>query len=439
MSEPESPQTALQVRCTETSAVVRTLEVEVGAPRVDRAFERFYRDLARRVRVRGFRPGKAPRSVLERLYGGSAAEEIERALVGETLPEAVTQAGLRPVTEPSVSADAPTAGKPFRFSARIEVKPEIRLPALEGLQGRRPPVEASDADVVQELETLRQRHATLIEEPEGTVASRGHVLTIDFVGRIDGQPFEGGSGQDVALELGAGQFLPGFEEQLEGTQAGEDREVRVSFPADYGRSELAGKEAVFAVHVAAVRRRELPALDDEFAKDVGEFESLAALREHLLKELRAAREREAQAVLRRSLLDGLLTQTSFDVPAGLVDRRLQRRLAAAHQQLEGQVPHDTLHAQLERWQEEWRPAAEREVREALVLEAVAQAREIVADDAEVDARLASLAAEQGVDAARLRKAYREQGLLEAVRAQLVDEKALEALCRDARIEEVARG
>lgn len=439
MSDPEPQQPALQVRCTETSAVVRTLEVEVGAARVDRAFERFYRDLARRVRVRGFRPGKAPRSVLERLYAGSAAEEIERALVGETLPEAVTQAGLRPVTEPSVSADAPAAGKPFRFSARIEVKPEIRLPALEGLKGSRPPVAASDADVVQELEALRQRHATLIEEPDGTVAARGHVLTIDFVGRIEGQPFEGGSGQDVTVELGAGQFLPGFEEQLEGTQAGEDREVRVSFPAEYGRSELAGKEAVFAVHVAAVRRRELPALDDEFAKDVGEFETLAALREHLLAGLRAAREREAQAVLRRSLLDGLLAQTSFEVPAGLVERRLERRLAAAHQQLESQVPHDALHVQLERWQEEWRPAAEREVREALVLEAVAQAREITADDAEVDARLVTIAAEQGVDAARLRKAYREQGLLEAVRAQLVDEKALEALCRDARIEEVARG
>ncbi len=439
MSESEPQSTALQVRCTETSAVVRTLEVEVGAAQVERAFERFYRDLARRVRVRGFRPGKAPRSVLERLYGASAAEDLERALVGETLPEALTQAGLRPVTEPSVTAEPPAAGKPFRFSARIEIKPEIRLPALEGLKGRRPPVEASDADVVQELEALRQRHATLIEEPEGTVAARGHVLTLDFVGRIDGQPFEGGSGQDVSVELGAGRFLPGFEEQLEGSQAGEDREVRVSFPADYGRAELAGKEAVFAVHVAAVRRRELPALDDEFAKDVGEFETLAALREHLLAGLRAGREREAQAVLRRSILDSLLAQTSFEVPVGLVERRLQRRLAAAHQQLEGQLPHDALHAQLERWQEEWRPAAEREVREALVLEAVAEAKALAVDDAEVDARLVAIAAEQKVDAARLRKAYREQGLLEAVRAQLLDEKALEALCRDARIEEAAAG
>lgn len=424
----------IEVRVTETSPVVRTLEIEVGPARVTRAFDRAYRDLGRRARVRGFRPGKVPRAVLERIYAASILEDLERALIAETLPEAVSQAGLHPVAEPAIEAQPPADGAPFRYSARIEVKPALSLPPVRGLPAAKPSTEVRIEEVEEHLERLRQRQAPLVEEPEGTAAARGNVLTIDYVGRVGGEPFEGGSGQDVELDLGTGHFIPGFEEQLEGARVGDDREVRVRFPEGYGNAALAGNEAVFQVHVAAVKRRALPELDDEFAKDVGDFSTLAELRARIRSDLETAREREADAALRRSVLDALLARAPFEVPPGMVDRRLQRRLAAAHRQLEKSVAHDELHQQLERWAVEWRPLAEREVREALLLEAVAAQEGLTADDAELDARLEAMAAEQGVEPAKLRRAYQEADLVEALRVQIVDEKALTLLVREARVE-----
>jgi trigger factor len=429
---------AVRVHAHEESPVRRRLEVEVDTARVQRAFERAYRDLARRAQVRGFRPGKVPRAVLESLYGPQVREEIERQLVSESLPEAVEQAGLRPVTEPAIDAEPPALDQPFRYTAHLEVKPEIELPELEGLPARRPKVEVGDADVLSELEKLRERQAQLVEESEGTPAARGHVLRVDFVGRIDGQPFEGGAGTGVAVEIGSDRFVPGFTEQLEGARAGDAREVRVTFPAEYGNAELAGKEAVFEVQVHAVQRRELPELDDEFAKDLGDFESLEALRTRIRDDLRAMRDRESEATLRASLLEALVNRTRFEVPPGLVERRLERQLARAHDELHESLPHDALHAQLDSWRESWRPRAERDVREALLLEAVVRKLAVEVGEEELSARIDELAGREGVDAARLRRAYREGGeLRDALRAQLCDEKALAFLASTAKIDETS--
>jgi trigger factor len=436
-SEATAAVPSVRVETTNTSSVARTLEVEVAPERVAQAFDRTYRELAKRARVPGFRPGKAPRSVLEKLYGAGVLGEIEHALVNETFVEALRQSGTTPIAEPAIEAQPPKLGQPFRYTARVEVKPALTLPALTGLPGSRPAVAVGVEDVEGALERLRQERAPVVEEPEGTRAAPTHIVHIDFVGRINGAAFEGGSGQDVAVELGSDRFLPGFESQLVGARAGERREVTIHFPADYARSDLAGKEAVFEVHVQSVRRRAVPELDDEFAKDVGDFASLEELRAKIRTNLIAERQRKAQAVLERSVLDALIERTAFEVPAGLVERRLQRRLNAAHRELERALPHDALHAQLSRWHEEWRPLAEREAREGLLLEAVAKHQKLLVDDAEIEARIQRMAQEQGVDPAKLRKAYREADLLETIRAQLADEKALEYLCREAKIEEVS--
>jgi trigger factor len=429
----DSPEVRFETR--EEGPVVRRLEVAVAPARVGRAFEQAYRELARSARVRGFRPGKVPRSVLERLYGAAIAEQLEERLVAETLPEALEQAGLEPVAEPQVDAAAPRPDAEFRYAARIEVKPAIELPDTNGLPARRPRVEVGDADVDAELEALRQRNAPLVEEPEGTRAARGHVVSIDFVGTVDGRPFEGGSGKGVEAELGAGRFLADFEAQLEGVVAGEDRELRVRFPDDYGNEALAGKDAAFAVHVVAVKRRAVPELDDEFAKDLGDFESLAALRERIRTDLLAMRERHAKAELRHSLVDALIARTSFEVPPGLLERELGRQLHQARHRLEGQVPEAALEQQLARWQDEWRPRAERDVREALLFEALAKSEAIaIADDA-VEARIAEMAKERGVAPARLRQAFGEGVLERSVRLELRDDEVLARLAQRAKVEE----
>jgi len=421
----------------EEGPALRRIEVTVAADRVRRAYDRAYRALGKQARVKGFRPGKVPRRVLERMYGASLAEEIERELVNESLAPAVEQAGVEPVATPTVEATPPRPDGDFHYVARVEVRPPVALPELEGLPGKRPAVLVGDDEIERELQNLRERQAPIVEEPEGTAAEEGHILSVDFVGRIDGQPFEGGSGRDVEIELGTGRFVPGFEEQLVGAQAGEDREVRVRFPQDYGNAELAGRDAVFQAHVAAVKRRKLPDLDDEFAKDLGEFDTLDALRDRIHADLQDQRREQAEGALRRSLVEALLERAPVDVPPGAADAQLEQRLRGAAQQLQGAVPEDALRAQLERWREEWRPAAQREVAERWLLEAVAEQAGVEVEDAEVSERLERLAAGQGASVQQLREAVGAGALEGSVRRELRREKALDFLVSTARVEEVS--
>lgn len=435
MTTEQTKQSPIRVETLERTSILHTIEIEVDASRVRKAFDRAYRDLAKQVRVKGFRPGKAPRSVLEKLYGASVAEQLEHTLVSETLADAIELSGIQPVSEPAISAGKPAPDANFKYTASLEVSPEIELPDLRGLPAIRPEVSVEDAEVDERLEQLRTAHAPLVEEAEGTALARGHVATIDFVGRVAGDLFEGGTGQGVQLEIGGGRFIPGFEDQLAGAQAGDDREVRVTFPETYANAEIAGQEAVFAVHIVDVRKRQVPELDDEFAKDVGDFESLEALRARIRADLESGQERESKETFRTTLMDALLERMDFGVPPGMVDRQLQSQLASAHERLEGQLDHDAIHAQLDRWREQWRPRAERDVREMLALQAVAKAHGIEVADDEIGAKIEELVGRAEGQAARLRALREGEQLREALRHQLRDEKALDFLASAAKIEE----
>lgn len=427
----------IDVVASEESPTLQRLEVTVPEQRVRKAFDRAYKDLSKTARVKGFRPGKVPRKVLERMYEGALGEDIERTLVNETLSDALTEAGLEPVSTPSVDAKPPTSGAPFTYVALVEVRPPIELPELEGLPGKRPVVLVGDDEVEKELEQIRERNAAMVEEAEGTEAENGHFLTVDFVGRIDGEAFEGGTGRDVELELGSGRFIPGFEEQLVGAVSGADREVNVKFPDEYGAPELAGKDAQFQVHVAAVKRKELPALDDEFAKDLGEFDTLGALRDQIHQDLTESRDQQANQALRRSVVESLVERASFDVPPGVVDGQLDRRLRMAVQQLQGGVPDEALRAQIDRWREEWRPSAETEVRERWLLDAVAEDQDLSVDDAAVAEQIEQLAASQGASPEQMAEQFGADFLDASVREDLRRDLALDFLAATAKVEEVS--
>jgi trigger factor len=435
MTKAKSKDESIRVETIESTPILHTIEIEVDASRVSKAFDRAYRDLAKQARIKGFRPGKAPRSVLEKHYGASVAEQLEHTLVADTLSDAIDLAGIQPVSEPAISAGKPVPDANFKYTASLEVSPEIELPDLGGLPAIRPEVLVDDAEIDERLEELRVANAPLVEEGEGTPLARGHISTIDFVGRIDGELFEGGSGQGVQLEIGAGRFIPGFEDQLTGAQAGEDRDVRVTFPEAYGNPEAAGKEAVFAVHVVDVRKKQIPELDDEFAKDVGDFDSLDALRARIREDLESGQERESKETFRTTLMGALLERMDFAAPPGMIDRQLQGQLASAARRLEGQLDQDAIHAQMDRWREEWRPNAERDVREMLALQAIAKAQGIEVEDDEVLARIDELVGEQEHQAARLPDLHKDEQLREGLRHQLRDEKVLDFLASTAKIEE----
>ncbi len=433
----ESSDGQIRVEVTEESPILKVLSVTVAAERVDKAFDRTYKNLAKEVRVKGFRPGKTPRSVLERMYGPSLPDEIERVLVGETLGDAIELADLEPLVEPGIDAGRPEPGAAFSYEARVELKPEIELPAIEGLAAQRPPVAVGDEEVLLQVEGLRERTAPVLEQPEDTVSEDGHILVIDYVGRVDGEAFEGGSAKGHELELGSGRFVPGFEEQLVGSKAGDDRQVEVDFPEDYGHAELAGKHAVFDVHVEAVKKREPRELDDEFAKDLGDFETLDDLRSRVREDLEAQRQNAADQMLRKTVMDSLVEKTTFEVPPGIVERQLAHQIESFRREYENQVPAEVMQSQLVRMAEDGREAAARRVREAFLLEAVATAQSVEVSDEDVDARLDEMAAGRGVPPAELKKIARDQGWHDAIRAELVDKKALDYLIEHAEVEEVA--
>jgi trigger factor len=230
--------------------------------------------------------------------------------------------------------------------------------------------------------------------------------------------------------------VPGFEEQLVGVKAGDDTTVEVTFPEGYGNEDLSGKDAVFDCHVVAVRRREQPQLDDEFAKDVGEFETLDDLKEKIRGDNARGREQAAEQKLNETLLDSLLERCDFEVPPGIVERQLQSQIQSMHQRFQGQVPEDVLHAQLRRMQEDGRPAAEKRVREALLIEAIGEAESVEVSTEEVDERLAEMAESQGMDIEQLRGMAEAQGWQDAIEMELRDKKVYGLLAADAEIQEI---
>jgi len=436
MAEVETDRSDIQIDVIEISPVVRELTIEVDARRVDAAYAQVVKRLRKTAQVKGFRPGKVPLRVIKQIYAGALGEEIEHSLVQSTLADAVKSAELEPVVEPQIEVEPPVEGETFRYKARIEVRPEIKLPDLEALSGIRPSVDVGEDAVLTELESLREREAQWIEEAPEVVAEIGHQLTIDFVGRIDGIDFEGGRGEGVELELGSGRMIPGFEEQLVGAVSGDERDLEVAFPDEYGNPELAGKSAVFAASVTAIRRRELPELDDDFAKDLGDFETLDEVRDKIRKNLQERLQRSSDETLHRSLLDDLVTRTSFEVPPTMVERQLESQIKQFERQLQGRFSESELRARVSQMREEGWDDARRRVREALLLQTVAEQAELEASDEEISARLEEMATGQGVDPKMMREMAEGQGWLDAISAELVDSKAVAHLVERAEIKDV---
>ncbi len=425
----------MSVQVEETGPVERRLRIDVPTAEVDAAFDAVYRDLARGARIRGFRPGKAPRSVLERMLGGRARAEVLERLVQDSLARAIQEVELDVVAEPRLRPDSePKEGAPFVYEATVEIRPTIELVKVRGLEVERPTLPEPDEDPVdQYLEELRASQAQLTEEPEGMQAARGHVAVLDFEGSVEGKPFPGGSGKEMALELGSGRTIPGFEDQIEGMVVGTEREFDVEFPADYPSEEVAGKRAHFGVRLLELKRKELPELDDELAKDVSDFDTLDALREDLRSKVAAGRERETGRLLREAVARKLVGENPFPVPPSLVDRQLSSRLAQAVGSLGRDVPTDRVREAVERWREEWRPQAEDQVRLSLLVPEVAGAESIEVSDEDVDEAMKEIAKARNVKLTQLRREYRERGLLEGVRASVLEERVLEFLVAQATV------
>lgn len=418
----------MNVSVEETGPVERRLHIEIPATEVDAAFTAFFQEMRRGAHIKGFRPGKAPREVLEQYFGDRAASEVLQRLVEGSLFRAITERELDVLGEPRLAAaEPPKPGAAYAYDVNVDVRPTIELAKVSGLEVARPALPTPEKDPIEaHLEELRQRQAQLVDEPSGVQAARGHIAVIDYVGKIDGEPFTGSSAKETQVELGAGRTFGGFEDNLTGMQVGDERAFDVQMPEDHEDEKLRGKTVRFEAKLVALKRRELPELDDEFAKDVSEHATLAELRAELERRVSEGRAAEQKRLERAAVIDALLAANPFPVPPALVEAQLRSRVSRMLSQLGGaRMGREVIASLAQRWQEEMRPQVEKEVRLALITPEIAKRESLAVSDEEVDAQLARIAEASQRKLSEVKREYREHQLTDALRAGLLEEKVVE--------------
>jgi len=372
------------------------LQVEVGAERVTGALDKAFKKVVQKVAVPGFRKGKVPRPIFEKRFGiESLYQDAIDILLPEVYTEAVAETNIEPVDRPEIDVEQFGKGENFVFKAKVLVKPEVKLGEYKGISVPVESVTITDEEVAAELERLQQRHAELVVIDEDT-AKEGDTVIIDFEGFVDGNPFEGGKGERYSLELGSKSFIPGFEEQLIGLGTGDFKDVDVTFPEVYHAEELAGKPAVFKVKLHEIKRKQLPVLDDEFAKDVSEFDTLDEFKADLTKQISDRKVKENEAKREGEIVEKAAEAAEVEIPEPMIDtevdamvRDFDNRLRAQGMNLDMFM---TFSGQtIEDMRGQMKVDAEKRVRNNLVLEQIAKEENIVATEEDVTEELSKMA------------------------------------------------
>lgn len=430
---------ALKVEIEDLSAVKRLLKVEVPTAEVNQEVERAYRELGKRAKVKGFRPGKVPRAVLELYYRRQVEQEVSEALVRRSLAEALKERDLEPVSLSWPESPPPAvAGEDYRFSVELEVFPEFAVANYQALTLEDPGAEVTEEMVAARLEEIRQANAVLKSPAAPRGAKEGDFVILDYQGYFAGAALAEARGDNQCLELGAGKFNLDFERQLLGVTPGGEPRFSVALPPDFFNPLIAGKVVEFKVKVHEVKEKLTPELDDAFAQSLGgNFQGLPDLRAAVREDIIKIKERERQARLENQVLEKLLAAHSFEVPASLIRQEQENLLRAQFERL---ASHGLNLAGLdqEKVRERVRPAAERRVRRHLLLERIAAQEGIQVDETEVEVELAQQAARSGREVALVRQFYQERGLLEGLRRQLREDKALKFILEKAQLAPAAR-
>jgi trigger factor len=416
----------MQVTVQRISPVVMELQIEVPADAVKTEVEKAYLNLAKKAHVKGFRPGKAPRSVLTHLFGPRVQNDVANALVNDTLPKVLTDNNVAPIGQPAVEAGAFVANAPFTYKARCEVQPEIESVNYEGFELYRPKSEATEAMVNEQLEALRMRQSTLKAPEPARPAEKGDVLTIDFTIALDGHDVKDGGGQGLQIELGAGQALPELDAALAGKNAGDKATAEVTFGADHQRPEFRGKKAVFSIAVNEVKERLLPELNDELAKDVGAFDTLVALRADIHTKIEAALKEQAETALAEQLVVRLNVANPIAVPPTLVEQQckmMETEFAGQARRMGQRITREmaaNLHARIH-------AEAEQKVRAGLLMAAIARKQEFKVTDEDIENGYIELAQQTGKNVAKVKAEYREKGKRDMLIGMILEDRILDFL------------
>lgn len=372
------------------------LTIETSAEEFEAAIEKAYQKNKSKMNVQGFRKGKAPRKVIEKMYGaGVFYEEAANILMPEAYGKAVDECDLEIVSQPSVDVVQVESGKPFIFTAEVAVKPEVTLGTYKGVEVEKNEVEVSDDEVTAEIDRVREQNARTINVEDRAVQDNDQTV-IDFEGFVDGEAFEGGKGEDYSLTIGSHSFIDTFEEQLIGKNIGEEVEVNVTFPEDYHAAELAGKPALFKVNIKAIKVKELPELDDDFVQDVSDCENVDAYKAQVKSDLTKKKEDAAKAAKEEEVVTKIIEDAKMDIPDPMIDTQVRqmvddfaRRIQAQGLSIEQYFQFTGMEPQA--FLEQMKPQALKRIQSRLVLEAVVAAENITASDEDIEEELKKMA------------------------------------------------
>ena len=412
------------------------LTVEVPAENVEKAIQGAYNKMKKSIIIPGFRKGKAPRQLIEKMYGKEVFyNDAIDAMLPSAYSDAVEECGEEIVSHPQIDVVQIESGKPFVFTATVAVKPAVELGEYKGIQVEKAPIEVKDEEIEAQITKEREANSRTVTVDDRAVA-QGDIVTLDFEGFVDGVAFEGGKGENYDLTIGSNTFIPGFEDQLVGAEIGKELDVNVTFPEEYGAKELAGKAAVFKCKVNGIKVKELPAVDDEFAQEVSEFDTLDEYKADIKAKLLKEKEDEAARAKEDAVIGKIIEGAKMEIPDAMVEYQTRQMLDEFAQRIQSQgISLDQYFTGLteEKYMEEMKPRALQNIQSRLVLEAVAQAENLVAEEADIEEEIKKMADMYKMEADKIKELLGERQMEEMKKdiavqkaAKLVAEAAVEA-------------
>ncbi len=390
------------------------LTIEVSAEELEKAIQGAYLKNKNKITIPGFRKGKAPRKMIEQMYGKEVFyEDAANALIPESYEKALSECTEEIVSSPKIDVTQLEAGKPFIFTAEVALKPEVTLGTYKGVKVDKVEVEVSEEEVDAEINKERENNSRTITVEDRAVKD-GDMTVIDFEGFVDGVAFEGGKGEDYPLTIGSGAFIPGFEEALIGAEIGVETDVNVTFPEDYQAAELAGKAAVFKCTVKEIKEKELPELDDEFASEVSEFDTLAEYKEDVKKNLAEKKEAAAKSAKEDAAIDAVIAEAQMEIPDAMVETQQRQMVEDFAQRIQSQGISMEQYMQftgldVNMLLEQVKPQAMKRIQSRLVLEAVVTAEGLTASEEEFEAEVAKMAESYKMEADKVKELLGEGG------------------------------
>lgn len=414
------------------------LTIEVDAAILENAIQKVYLKTRNQIQIPGFRKGKAPRFMIEKMYGkGVFLEDAANELIPDEYEKAIGECGLTIVSAPKIEAVQLEPGKPFVFSAEAAIKPDVTLGEYKGVTVPRSDLEVKDEEVDAEIKREQERNSRTITV-EDRAAEKGDIVTLDFEGFVDGEAFDGGKGTDYPLTLGSGSFIPGFEDQLIGAKTGDHVEVKVAFPEEYQAKELAGKDAVFQCDIKKIETKELPEIDDEFAQDVSEFDTLAEYKDSVRETLKERKASAAKTAKENAAVEKVVANAGMEIPDAMIETQARQMLEDYASRLQQQGLSMEQYFQYtgqtaEKMLEDLKPQALESIKVRLVMEKVAEAENIEISDEETEEELKKMADSYKMELDEVKKLMSGPAL-DSMKQDMAVQKAI-TLITDAAVEE----